>query len=83
MEVDVEAIDVLLTHGWSNRRIAQALRVSPGTIDQRVAQRRGHSTPILTLRTYGAFIPTGDDRKKWEQQVTDDQQRRRSAGRNA
>lgn len=45
-----------------------------------VQAQLGHSTPILTLKTYGAFIPKGDDRKRWEKQVTDDRKRRRAAG---
>lgn len=45
-----------------------------------VQHQLGHSTPILTLKTYGAFIPTGADRAKWDRQVTKDLKRRRVAG---
>jgi integrase len=42
-----------------------------------VRRQLGHSTPVLTLKTYGAFIPSGDDRAKWEGVVAADQARRR------
>jgi len=35
----------------------------------------GHSTPMLTVDRYGAFIPAGEDRERWERQVTRDQAR--------
>jgi hypothetical protein len=34
---------------------------------------------MLTLSTYGAFIPTGADREKWEREVEQDQRRRKGA----
>jgi site-specific recombinase XerD len=37
----------------------------------------GHSTPMLTLSVYGAFIPTADDRERWERHVEQDQKKRR------
>jgi integrase len=43
-----------------------------------VRRQLGHSTPMLTLQTYGAFIPTGEDRAHWEKQVTRDGQRRQA-----
>jgi integrase len=42
-----------------------------------VQAQLGHSTPMLTLSTYGAFIPTGADREKWEREVEADQKRRK------
>jgi integrase len=42
-----------------------------------VQAQLGHSTPILTLKTYGAFIPTGDDRARWEAAMESDVARRR------
>jgi integrase len=46
-----------------------------------VVQRQlGHSTPVLTLQTYAAFIPQGQDRAHWAQVVEQDQERRKIAG---
>jgi integrase len=42
-----------------------------------VRRQLGHSTPVLTLKTYGAFIPTAEDRVKWEAMVQADTERRR------
>ena len=33
-----------------------------------VRRQLGHSTPMLTLKIYGAFVPTGEDRAHWTQQ---------------
>lgn len=44
-----------------------------------VRRQLGHSTPVLTLKTYGQFIPSGEDRAKWEAAVVSDQARRREA----
>jgi integrase len=44
-----------------------------------VRRQLGHSTPVLTLKTYGAFIPAGDDRERWERVVEVDLARRREA----
>ena len=41
-----------------------------------VRRQLGHSTPVLTLKTYGAFVPTGEDRAHWEKQVTKAEKRR-------
>jgi len=51
-----------------------------GTPRELVRRQLGHSTPVLTLKTYGAIIPSGDDRAKWEGVVAADQARRREAG---
>ena len=40
----------------------------------------GHSTPMLTLQTYGAFIPTGEERAPWTQHVTKAEEQRTKAG---
>jgi hypothetical protein len=37
-----------------------------------VRRQLGHSTPVLTLKTYGAFVPSGEDRARWEGVVADD-----------
>jgi integrase len=44
-----------------------------------VRRQLGHSSPVLTLKTYGAFIPSGEDRARWEGVVAADQARRREA----
>lgn len=41
-----------------------------------VRRQLGHSTPMLTLQTYGMFIPTGEDRTHWEREVTKAEKRR-------
>jgi len=44
-----------------------------------VQAQLGHSTPMLTLKTSGAFIPTGDDRERWAEVVEQDQARRQKS----
>jgi integrase len=63
-------------HHWAVTRLRAGVPVAI------VQQQLGHSTPVLTLKTYGAFIPTGQDRARWEAQTTQDSARR-SAGRSA
>jgi integrase len=41
-----------------------------------VRRQLGHSTPILTLQIYGAFVPTGEDRAHWTQHVARAETRR-------
>jgi integrase len=41
-----------------------------------VQAQLGHSTPVLTLKVYGAFMPQGADRAHWRDVVEQDQQRR-------
>jgi integrase len=60
-------------HHWAVTRLRAGVPVAV------VQQQLGHSTPVLTLRTYGAFIPTGQDRAKWEAQTTQDSARRSAA----
>jgi len=48
-----------------------------------VQAQLGHSAPMLTLKTYGAFIPTGDDRERWAEVVEQDQARRQKAPRHS
>lgn len=43
-----------------------------------VRRQLGHSTPTLTLKTYGQFLPSGEDRAKWEAMVAADLERRRA-----
>ena len=63
-------------HHWAVTRLRAGVPVA-------VVQRQlGHSTPQLTLKTYGTFIPTGEDRARWEAQTSADSARR-SAGRSA
>lgn len=57
-------------HHWAVMRLRAGVPVAV------VQQQLGHSTPMLTLTTYGAFIPTGQDRAHWEKQVTKSEQRR-------
>jgi integrase len=61
-------------HHWAVTHLRAGVPVA-------VVQRQlGHSTPMLTLQTYGAFIPTGEDRAHWTQHVTLAEARRTKAG---
>lgn len=58
-------------HHWAVRQLRAGAPV-------RVVQfQLGHSTPMLTLDTYGAFIPQGTDRDHWEAEATKLDERRR------
>lgn len=61
-------------HHWAVRQLRAGTPIA-------VVQRQlGHATAKLTLDTYGAFIPSGADRAKWERAATEyDAQRRRAA----
>jgi integrase len=42
-----------------------------------VQAQLGHSTPMLTLMTYGPWIPTGADRQLWAQRTAESEARRK------
>lgn len=58
-------------HHWA------VMRLRAGTPVAVVQAQLGHSTPMLTLTTYGPFIPTGADRAFWESRTTQHEERRR------
>jgi integrase len=58
-------------HHWA------VMRLRAGTPVAVVQNQLGHSTPMLTLTTYGPFIPTGADRAYWEEQTTKHEARRK------
>ncbi len=58
-------------HHWA------VMRLRAGTPVAVVQAQLGHSTPMLTLQTYGAFIPSGADRAHWEAQTTKHEAKRR------
>jgi integrase len=57
-------------HHWA------VMRLRAGVPLEVVRRQLGHSTPMLTLQTYGAFVPSGEDRAHWEKQVTEAEGRR-------
>jgi integrase len=57
-------------HHWA------ATRLRAGVPLAEVQRQLGHSTPVLTLRTYGAFIASGADREHYRVLVEQDQARR-------
>ena len=59
-------------HHWAVRR----LRSGSSIYD--VQRQLGHSSPTLTLRTYGQFIPTGVDRDAAERRATKYEAQRRA-----
>jgi integrase len=59
-------------HHWAVRR----LRSGSSIYD--VQRQLGHSSPTLTLRTYGQFIPTGIDRDEAERAATEYELRRKA-----
>jgi len=58
-------------HHWA------VMRLRAGVPLEVVRRQLGHSTPMLTLQTYGAFVPSGEDRAHWEKQVTKAEEKRR------
>lgn len=60
-------------HHWAVSRLRAGVPIAL------VQRQLGHSTPMLTLNTYGAFIPTGEDRAHWESQTTAAEARRTGA----
>jgi integrase len=60
-------------HHWAVRMIRA------GTPVRLVQEQLGHSTPLLTLDTYGRFRPTGDEMNEWEKTATARDERRREA----
>lgn len=61
-------------HHWAVMRLRAGMPVAM------VQQQLGHSTPMLTLTTYGPFIPTGADRAYWEEQTAKHEARRNPGG---
>lgn len=57
-------------HHWA------VMRLRAGAPLGGVQRQLGHSTPVVTLTTYGAFIQTGDDAEMWEDRVAQDLERR-------
>jgi integrase len=57
-------------HHWAIMRLRAGVPIAV------VQAQLGHSTPMLTLTTYGPFVPTGADRAYWERQVTKAETRR-------
>jgi integrase len=58
------------TH-WAVRHLRAGVPVAV------VQAQLGHSTPVLTLKVYGAFVPSGEARAKWEALVRADTDKRR------
>jgi len=59
-------------HHWA------VMRLRAGVPLEVVRRQLGHSTPVLTLKTYGAFVPSGEDRAHWEREVTKAEERRKA-----
>jgi integrase len=57
-------------HNWAVTHLRAGMPVAL------VPAQLGHSTPVLTLKTYRAFIPQGDDRAHWRNIVEQDQKGR-------
>ena len=53
-------------------------RLRSGSSIYDVQRQLGHSSPTLTLRTYGQFIPTGVDRDAAERRATEYEAQRRA-----
>ncbi len=70
MKLDLKLTLHHARHAWAVRNLRAGVPVA-------VAQHQlGHSTPTLTLRTYGGFIPLGEDRAHWAEVVEQHQARR-------
>jgi len=53
------------------------LALRAGTPVRIVQIQLGHSAPLLTLGTYGAFIPNAEDRAHWREHVAAAEAKRR------
>lgn len=53
--------------------------VRSGAPLQMIAAQLGHSSPQLTLKKYGRFLPSASDRAKWEQVATEYERERRGS----
>lgn len=60
-------------HHWAVRQLRAGAPI------KLVQEQLGHSSPTLTLTTYGQFRPSGHDRDRWEQAATDYEAARLSA----
>jgi integrase len=63
----------LTLHHWAVTNLRAGVPVAV------VQAQLGHSTPTLTLKTYGAFMPQGADRAHWAEVVERDHERRKAA----
>jgi len=71
----LELPECLPVHAARHHWAILALRA--GTPVRIVQIQLGHSTPMLTLGTYGAFIPNAEDRAHWREHVAAAEARRR------
>jgi hypothetical protein len=60
-------------HHWAVRRLRSGSSIAD------VQMQLGHASPMLTLSTYGQFIPSAEDRDRAEKAATDYESHRRSA----
>jgi len=61
-------------HHWAVRQLRAGAPI------KLVQEQLGHSSPNLTLSTYGQFRPAGHDRDRWEAAATDYEAERRKEG---
>lgn len=61
-------------HHWAVRQLRA------GTPVEVVARQLGHKDGVLALRVYGRFLPRTDERRKWEDQATRQEQDREKRG---
>lgn len=73
----VKALKLPVYRMHSARHHWAVMRLRAGTPVAVVQAQLGHSTPMLTLTTYGPFIPTGADRAYWEEQTAKHEARRK------
>jgi integrase len=60
-------------HHWAVRMIRSGAPI------RIVQEQLGHESPMLTLRTYGRFRPTGEELNEWERMASARDERRRRA----
>ena len=76
----VKALELPERHPMYNARHHWAVRQLRGGAPIRLVQEQlGHSSPNLTLSTYGQFKATGQDRDKWEAAATQYERDRRES----
>lgn len=74
----VKALELTERHPMYNARHHWAVRQLRGGAPIRLVQEQlGHSSPNLTLSTYGQFKASGHDRDRWEAAATEYEQDRR------
>jgi integrase len=69
-------LPVLTVHNARNHWAATRLRA--GAPIEVVQRQLGHESPMLTLRKYGRFMPSGQDRQKVEERTTEYERLRRA-----